>query len=293
MATYLKPGPLLIQTAPAERALAFQRRHRSATAKGQGGRKRRALRVGHVLALAALLAAFFFAFGRAYVFLISWEELTVRKIELAGGRESVRQALTAFLRTRPIGNILLCDLTLLQRQLKSHPWVREARIQKVFPTTLRIEIEERQPFALLERDGLSLVDREATVLERSTEAGAWPGLPVVRDEAGFRDDFERKWRAATASLEALTAAERERLRVLECSDDGRVTLEFRDDPVRVILDGSAVRERLDRFALFRADLEGRFGPLAYADLRFEDRIVVRPQEPASEDPAPKTQKESD
>jgi cell division septal protein FtsQ len=291
MTTYLEHGRLLTKTAPPDQAPVFQRGHRTAAVKG--GRKRRALRLGHVLGLTVLLAAFFFGLDRTYLFLISWEELTVRKIELAGGRESVRQTLRAFLRTRPIGNILLCDLSLLQRQLKSYPWVKDARIQKVFPATLRIEIQERQPFALLERDGLAVVDREATALERSAVAGSWPGLPIVRDEAGFREDFWEKWRAATVSLDALTPAERERLVVLECSDDGRVTLEFRDDPVRVILDGRAVRERLDRFATWRADLEGRFGPLAYADLRLDDRIVVRPQEPAPGDPPPKPQKESE
>jgi len=291
MATYLEPDRLLAKAAPSDHAPVFQRGHRT-SAHGRG-RKMRALRSGHVVAFTVLLAAFFFAFDRAYLFLISWEELTVRKIELAGGRESVRRTLSAFLRTRPIGNILLCDISLLQRELRANPWVEDARIRKVFPATLRIEIEERRPFALLEKDGLNLVDREAAVLEQSVDAVSWPGLPIVRDETGFRDDFWDKWRTATVSLSALTAAERERLRVLECSDDGRVSLEFRDDPVRIILGGGAVRERLDRFALERADLERRFGPLDYADLRLDDRIVVRPQEAAPGGPAPKTQKEPD
>jgi cell division septal protein FtsQ len=291
MATYLEHRPLVARTAPPDRAPVFQRGHASADVKG--GRKKRALRTGHVLALTVLLASFFFALDRAYLFLISWDELTVRKVELAGGRESVRRTLVAFLRTRPIGNILLCDISLLQRELRSYPWVREARIQKVFPATLRIEILERQPLALLEKDGLAVVDSEGTALERSAAAGSWPGLPVVRDENGFHDDFWEKWRTATACLEALTPAERARLAVLECSDDGRISVEFRDDPVRLILDGTSVRERLDRFAACRADLEARFGPLEYADLRLADRIVVRPLEPAAGGPPPNPPKESE
>ena len=291
MATYLEHSPLAAKGAPPDSARVFQRRHGAAAVKG--GRRKRVLRVGHVLALTLFVAGLFFALNRAYLFLISWEELTVRRIELSGGRDSVREALKAFLRTRPIGNILLCDISNLQRQLRSNPWVRDARIQKVFPATLKIEIEERQPLALLEKDGLALVDAEGTALERPAAADSWPGLPVVRDEAGFRDNFWVKWRAAAACLAALTPAERARLAVLECSDDGRLCLEFREDPVRLILDGTAVRERLDRFAACRADLEARLGPLEYADLRLGDRIVVRPRDPAPGAPPAKLQKESE
>jgi len=291
MATYIEHRPLVVKAAPLDPARVFQRGHGAAAVKA--GRRKRVLRVGHVLVLTVFLAGLFFALNRAYLFLISWEELTVRKIELSGGRDSVRGTLKAFLGTRPIGNILLCDISLLQLQLKSYPWVKDARIQKVFPATLKIEIEERQPLALLEKDGLALVDGEATTLERPAAADAWPGLPVVRDEAGFRDNFWEKWRTAAACLASLTPEERTRLAVLECSEDGRISLEFREDPVRVILDGTAVRTRLDRFAGLRADLEARLGPLEYADLRLGDRIIVRPRDPAPGAPPAKSPKESE
>jgi cell division protein FtsQ len=241
----------------------------------------------------ALLAAFFFALDRAYLFLISWDRLTVRTIELHCGRESVSRTLKAFLQTRPLGNILLCDISALQRQLESYPWVRDARVEKVFPATLKIEILEREPFVLIEKNGLAVVDVEGTVLEPSVSSEAWPGLPVVRDENGFRDGFWEKWETARACVEALTAPERVRLLALECSDDGRITLQFKEDTARIILDRSAVREKLDRFAACRAEIESRFGPLDYADLRLDDRIVVRPQEPTAANPTPKSQKETE
>ncbi|MGZ4886737.1 MAG: hypothetical protein ACXVJK_03305 [Candidatus Aminicenantales bacterium] len=60
------------------------------------------------------------------------------------------------------------------------------------------------------------------------------------------------------------------------------------------MDGPSVRDKLDRFAACRGDLEGRFGPLEYADLRLEDRIIVRPQDPApANPPQSKSQKEAD
>jgi cell division septal protein FtsQ len=275
----------------AGRPLVFQRGPRSLTLKGS--LKRRTLRTRHVLALFALLAGFFFALNRAYLFLITWDRLTVRTIELGCSREPLRLNLERFLRTRPLGNILLCDLSALQKQLGAYSWVKDVRIQKVFPSTLKIDVLERAPFVLLEKNGLALIDEEGTVLEPSVSAAAWPFCPVVSDEGAFRERFQQKWENARACLESLTATERTRLLSLECSDDGRITLQFREDQVRLILDGTSVREKLDRFAACRVELENRFGALDYADLRLDDRIIVRPQEPASENPPAKSQKEAE
>ena len=293
MATYIDHGPGK-RAALAGRPLVFQRGDRAQALKA--GRKRRTLRAGHVLALTALLAGFFLAFDRVYLFLITWDRLTVRTIELRCGREPVRQDLERFLRERPIGNLMLCDISALRRELRTHAWVRDASVQKVFPSTLKIEVMERVPFALLEKNGRALVDREANVLETSLSAD-W-NLPVVRDEGGFRERFPDKWETARACLENLTEDERTRLLTLDCSDDGRLTLEFRDDPLRLIMDGSAVhdgaiRDRLDRFAACRAGLEERLGPLEYADLRFDGRIIVRPLGTATGAPAAKSQKEAE
>ncbi len=288
MATYIDHGPGK-RAALGGRPLVFQRGERAQVVKS--GRNKRKFGAGHILALTALLAGLFLAVDRVYLFLITWDQLTVRTVELRCGRAPVRRDLERFLRERPLGNLLLCDISALRRELRTHPWVREASVQKVFPSTLKIEVVERTPFALLERNGRVLVDREANVLESAASAD-W-ALPLVRDEAGFREGFPAKWEAARASLEALTEGERTRLLVLECSDDGRLTLEFRDDPVRLIVDGESVRARLDRFTACRAELEGRFGLLEYADLRLPDRIVVRPQPQAVAPAAAKSHKEAE
>ncbi len=272
------------------RSLVFQRGHGSRSL--QRSRKRLTLRPKHVLAVFALLAAFFFALDRAYLFLVSWDRLTIRTYELHGGRERVRQAIGRCLSSRPFGNILLCDLALLQKELKSNSWVKDARVQKVFPSSLKIEITERVPFALLERGSLSLLAEDGTVLEPSVPEGEW-NLPVVRDEGAFLDRFEEKWETARACLEALSLAERARVATLECSDDGRITLRFREDPLLLILDGTFIRERLDYFTAHREAWESEYGALETADLRFDGRVIVRPREPQADAPPAKSQKEAE
>jgi len=278
------------------RPLVFQRSRRPAAEARN--RKRVALRLWHVLGLLALAVVFFIALGRLYLFVASWDRLTIRTFEFHGGSAAVRRTLDGTLSSRPLGNILFCDLAVLQGRLKSCPWVREARVQKVFPSSLKIEITERTPFALLDKGGLSLLAEDGTVLETSVAAGAW-SLPVVRDEGAFAGRFEEKWETARACLEALSPAERARLASVECADDGRLTLQFRDDALRLVLDGTAVRERLDLVAARRPEWESRFGTLDTVDLRFDGRVIVRPLDPQPQlqaeagSPAAKSQKEAE
>ncbi|MGA2362637.1 MAG: FtsQ-type POTRA domain-containing protein [Candidatus Aminicenantales bacterium] len=290
MATLIDHGSGGKGIALGSRPLVFQRGHGFPSL--QRSRKRLTLRPKHVLALFAVLAAFFFALERTYLFLVSWDRLTIRTYELRGGRERVRRTIGRYLSSRPLGNVLLCDLPLLQKELKSYSWVKDARVQKVFPSALKIEITERVPFALLERGSLSLLAEDGTVLEPSVPVGEW-ALPVVRDEGSFLNRFEEKWETARACLEGLSPAERARLATLECSDDGRITLQFREDPLRFILDGTFVRERLDFFAAHREVWEGEFGAFDTVDLRFDGRVIVRPRGPQADAPPAKSQKEAE
>jgi cell division protein FtsQ len=45
-------------------------------------------------------------------------------------------------------NILGLDLALAEKNLMSSPWIREARVERRLPGTLRITLEEREPRAL-------------------------------------------------------------------------------------------------------------------------------------------------
>jgi cell division septal protein FtsQ len=288
MATYLDGAYRGRRASTGTRTLLFRRGQRAL----ERGRKRLTLRLSHVLAMFALLAGFFILLDKAYLFLVSWDRLTVRTIELGCRRPELRESLGRYLLARPLGNILLCDISALQGEIRAFAWVKDVRVRKVLPATLKIDVTERVPFALLEREGLALVDEDGVVLERRP-SGTGRLLPVVRDEGSFRDRFPEKWREASACLKCLSPAERARLGTLECSDDGRMTLTFRNDPIRLIVDGTDIRGRLDLFAATRASLETEFGALEYADLRIDGRIIIRPQEEAAGDPSLKTSKEGE
>ena len=256
---------------PGEKTLALQK-----------GRRRRVLRARHVMALLAIQAAFFLAFREAYLFLITWDELAIRKVQVVCARDNLRQTLESYFAVPRLGNILLCDLEGVRAQVRRLAWVKDASVQKVFPSGLRISVVERVPFALLERDGLRLADDEGHILE-AVYAPEEYDMPVIADETGFVSGFTEKWEAASRCYKSLPPAERDRLLGIRCSDFGTLELSFKGDPVRVVVGSDSPAEELAAFRGRRAEWEGLFGPLALANMSFDGRVYLRPAAPIGED----------
>jgi len=65
-------------------------------------------------------------------------------------------------------SLLFLDAASVREKLKADAWISEATVQKLYPGQLRIDIVERAPFALWQRDGrLSVISEDGAVLEHS------------------------------------------------------------------------------------------------------------------------------
>jgi cell division protein FtsQ len=63
--------------------------------------------------------------------------------------------------------LLFVDAAHARARLLTNPWIAEATVLKLYPGRLRIEIKERQPFALWQKDGrVALIAADGTVLEQ-------------------------------------------------------------------------------------------------------------------------------
>jgi cell division protein FtsQ len=64
-------------------------------------------------------------------------------------------------------SLLFLDASSVREKLKADPWIAEATVLKLYPGQLRIDIVERAPFALWQRNGqLSVISEDGAVLER-------------------------------------------------------------------------------------------------------------------------------
>jgi cell division septal protein FtsQ len=271
-----KKGPLFARRPflrPGERDLPLQK-----------NRRHRALRLKHVLLLLGLQAGIFLAVRGAYLFLITWDQLTIRKVDVVCAKANLRQTLENHFAVPRLGNILLCDIQALRGDIRRLAWVKDVSIQKIFPSQLRITVLEKTPFAVLERDGLRLADEEGLVLEKVYSLEEYR-LPVISDEKGFASGFLEKWDGARRCLKTLPQAERDRLAGIRCGDYGTLELLFKDDPVRVILNRESPADGLALFRARRPEWEGLFGPLAVVNMGYDGRVYLRAAEPAGDDVA--------
>jgi cell division protein FtsQ len=76
----------------------------------------------------------------------------------------------------------MVDVDKIRNDLMKNGWVKEARVTRRLPDTLVVEIVERNPTAVWQRDGvLSLIDDEGIVLQNVPAGKTW-GLPMLNGE---------------------------------------------------------------------------------------------------------------
>jgi cell division protein FtsQ len=185
------------------------------------------------------------------------------------GLEEVRDS--DVLRALEIGDstsLLTFNAHWARERLSDIAWVKSATVQKLFPGTLRVDIVEREPYALWQLTGIvSLIDRDGEVIGEFGDE-RFASLPLVVGSGANK---------RVEDLMALVAPHPSvatRLRAAVRVADRRWNLML-DNGIEVRLpetDANAALDRLD-------DLTAKQGLMArdivLVDLRLADRLVVR------------------
>ena len=274
-------------------ALAFQRGVSESRARKV--RRHFALKHGHVLSLLLLQVALFAVLHEAWIYLLTWDHLKITNVKVVCPHPSLSREIAQDLRLRSLGNILLCNVRGIEEDIRSLAWVREARVSRVYPSTLHVDVEERRPAALMSRSAPRLIDREGVDLgEPETEID--DGLPLFTDRDGFRFGVDEKLKTAWSFLDALPETEKGDVESLDLTDSGGLSIKLRNDPILIQVAAADALEGLNVFRERRPDWEARFGPLESVDLRFSGRAVLKPAgpgRPAGEARRPQFTKEAD
>ena len=105
--------------------------------------------------------------------------LFVREIRIAGNRHVAREVVLAEAGLRIGAPIFASDPAAIRARLERMAWIERAVVSRLLPGTLAIEIVERRPFALWQRDGaLSLIDETGAVLT-DRDLHRFAGLPLI------------------------------------------------------------------------------------------------------------------
>jgi cell division septal protein FtsQ len=233
------------------------------------------LKFKHILFYIILLGGIFYSLQQSYLFLISWDKLNIQEVEVISQKPEIKQEIQQFLEGKRLGNILLLDISLLQEKFTAHRWIKEVRVRKILPSSLKIEIHTRTPAALLKHNHTYVIDEEGVFLEQIKQ-GDTVNLPLLIDSNLFQKDYEGKLNLAWECLRSLSPEEKEQLEVLDLTEYENVTVRLKENQTRLILGNDRFSEKIRLYTRMQTKLE-KYGDLEYIDLRLHDRFYIKPR----------------
>lgn len=160
------------------------------------------------------------------------------------------------------------------RSMSASPWVRSVSVRKELPGTLHVLIKEAEPFALLDMGSRHfIVDNKGRLLEELKDSSV-PFLPViVGNPFEKKEVFGEAINLVRAIKDAGLISRKDRIEVIA----------HKQQEMTVNLDGVVVKvgtgdyhEKLVRLLELEEEIKTRRIPVDYIDLRFANRVVVKP-----------------
>ncbi|MEK6693925.1 MAG: FtsQ-type POTRA domain-containing protein [Nitrospirota bacterium] len=242
------------------------------------------------LALLALVGAGgWYGWRQAGPDVLAWADqfFEIKVVEITRTERISREDVLAMLDLEPGRGLLLIDLAQAQRSLETHPWIRRAVVRRVFPDTLAVELDEREPVAVLKTGAGGrefLLDREGTLISEGVPA-ADEGLPILTG-VDYADAILGTGDTAARVRSGIALAG-----LLDRSGVGRTEVDLRR-PGDMVAYYSGLRlrfgdgdfgDKVDRYRQVSDRVRDRWVAQAKAvpvrqvevDLRFQDKVIVR------------------
>ncbi len=257
------------------------RRARVKPSKRKGGRRRVSWRAVRMAVCAVLVV---YAGYRAFDLVLTASTLQVRRINVHGNvRLSAGEVLTLMGGLRGT-SILTADLHAYRQRLLDSPWVADVALRRVLPSTVEVFVSERTPMGLCRLGNqVYLIDREGIVIDEFGPQYAEFDLPIVdglvrAPGSGGTAVDERRADLAARVLDAIAARKdiARRVSQIDVRDLHDAVVLLEGDPALLHVGEERFLERLQSYVDLAPALRDRVPDIDYVDLRFEERLYVRP-----------------
>ena len=195
--------------------------------------------------------------------------LTLKRVHITGASAEATPAIRAALDLYANQPITSLDLNALQAQVAAVSWVKEARVVRLLPDTLIIEVKEHDRLAVWQVGGRAqVIDSQGQVIA-GADPGRYPRLPLIVGKGAAE--------AASAILPLLAQrpALMGRVDALVRVDERRWDLRLKDGS---LIQLPAVDQESALIRLDALDQRERLLELGFAriDLRTPEEVAVRP-----------------
>lgn len=256
-------------------------------ARPKPGRKRRlsGLFSWHALRVVMTIAIVSYAGYRAFDLAFNTGVLRVRQIRVHGNDRlssgEVRQRISEL----EGSNILTVNIDRYRRKLLESAWVSDVALRRVLPSTVDVYVSERRPFGLCRFGSqLYLIDRHGKLMDEFGPQYADFDLPLVNGlvrapRRGKPTIDEDRAELAASVVDAIRDDRALMMRVseIDVSDAHDAVILLDDDPALLHVGEEKFRERLQSYLEIAAALHERIPDIDYVDLRFAERLYVKPR----------------
>jgi cell division protein FtsQ len=233
-------------------------------------------------ALAVLVVGY--AGYRATALVLHASGLQVRRIDVRGNVRLSSGDVQAIVDGLRGSNILTADLASYRKRLMQSPWVADAELRRLLPFTIEVFVSERRPMGLCRLgSALYLVDPHGTLIDEFGPQYSEFDLPIidglVRTPNGGQpvvDDTRAELAARVIDALAPRKDLAQRVSQIDVADAHDAVVLLQNDGALLHLGEDKFLERLQSYVDLAPALKQRVPDIDYVDLRFDERVYVRP-----------------
>ena len=263
------------------------RRFRRAHVKPARRKRRWRALAGPPLIWSAFAAALTYGVYRTSALAAHAHVLQVEKIIVRGNERLSKGDVLAVLNGLRGENLVWTDLDRWRTRLIASPWVRDAALRRSLPSTVEVVVSERQPIGIgrINAD-MYLVDERGVIIDQYGPQYADLDLPIIdgltaaSPGGGSMTDQARAELAARviAAVKAKPGVERPAapFTTSTLNDLHNASVILSGDPAMIQLGEDQFLTRLQAYLDLAPTLRERVADIDSVDLRFDDRIYVRP-----------------
>lgn len=268
-------------SAPADKR--FRRAHVKPSRR-QARRARYAWQVAKSLVVLAIVG---YGAWRGTVLVLGAPALQVAHVTVRGNERLSTGEVLALVDGIRGQHILSVGLDDFRTRLLASPWVADATLRRSLPSTVEVVVRERHPMGIA-RIGtrLYLVDAEGVIVDEYGPNHATIDLPVidglasVPGDGGPLVDEDRVLLVSALMRDLAASPELARLvSQVDVSDVHNAVVILDGDTTRLRLGDTDFADRLQNYIDLGSALRERVADIDYVDLRFGERLYVRPLGP--------------
>jgi cell division protein FtsQ len=180
-------------------------------------------------------------------------------------------------------NLVWTDLGAWRRRLLASPWVRDATLRRSLPSTVEVVLAEREPIGIGRVNGsLYLVDDRGAIIDDYGPQYGDLDLPVIDGLAGphapaaLGEDAHAELAARLLVAARAKPPVLQRISQVDVRDVHNAAVILTGDPAVLYVGEERFVQRLESYFDLAAALREQVANIDYVDLRFDNRIYVRP-----------------